>query len=238
MALIASQLITAASGSVGGITFSHNTGGMYVRGRATPTNPATARQTAVRTALGAANQSWDLDLTDTQQNDWNTYGKNTPVTNALGATVHRSGHAMYTRQYVPCVQTGFSPSFDAPIVFNTGSPVVSVTQFGIHTVTGVDHIAVTGSIATAETVDAQVILYLGRPQNKGRRFYKSPYQLAAFTPITAGDTGFSFSDLITALSSDYPFEAGMFVPFRLTVLYADGRYSQDFADLRIVATIP
>ncbi|KKM06452.1 hypothetical protein LCGC14_1743870, partial [marine sediment metagenome] len=46
--LFKSGLITQGSGSIGGLTASHNRGGMYFRARTIPTNPATSFQTVVR----------------------------------------------------------------------------------------------------------------------------------------------------------------------------------------------
>jgi len=39
-----SPILSQASGSIAGITFSHNRGGMYVRARAVPTNPGSPQQ--------------------------------------------------------------------------------------------------------------------------------------------------------------------------------------------------
>ena len=39
-----SQVYTQASGSVGGLTYSHNRSGMYTRARSTPTDPASTLQ--------------------------------------------------------------------------------------------------------------------------------------------------------------------------------------------------
>lgn len=240
MALFDSQIISAASGSVGGLTFSRNAGGAYVRARAVPTNPATDRQTAVRTALGSANQSWDLDLTDDQQNAWNVYGKNTPVVNSLGKTVHRSGHAWYVAQYVLAVQLGADIVFDAPTSYNTGSPPVAISGFGIQHTAGPpahNNLVADVSVVPDAPVEGTLALYIGRPQNHGRRFYKGPYQLATATDLPADSGAASFDVDVTTLFSSYPFAVGNFQPIRLRILYSDGRVSQDFASLQEVVAI-
>ena len=55
---ILSALATAVSGSIGGITGSHNRGGMYLRSRVIPVNPQTVDQLAARNRLATQSSGW------------------------------------------------------------------------------------------------------------------------------------------------------------------------------------
>lgn len=87
-------MIGAASGSIGGTTFSHNKGGAYVRTRAIPTNPSTAAQLARRAALATISIAW-RSLTNAQRDSWDNYARQNPTTDALGQSMSLSGHQQY-----------------------------------------------------------------------------------------------------------------------------------------------
>ena len=86
--LIKSQLITQASGSIGGLVGSHNAGGMYFRARTIPVNPGSAAQIAVRNIVAQLTAAWTADLTAAQRTAWQTYADNVPTTNRLGDSIN------------------------------------------------------------------------------------------------------------------------------------------------------
>lgn len=109
-------MIGAISGSIGGQTFSHNKGGPYVRTRAIPTNPNTARQQAVRTILGTLAAGWTNTLTDAQRATWDTYAENNTILNALGQAIKVTGLAWYLRCGARLLDAGGTIPTDAPTV--------------------------------------------------------------------------------------------------------------------------
>lgn len=90
-------MIGAISGSIGGTTFSHNKGGPYIRTRAIPTNPNTARQQAVRTILASLAAAWSNVLTAAQRATWDAFAEANTITNALGQSVKITGLGWYLR---------------------------------------------------------------------------------------------------------------------------------------------
>jgi hypothetical protein len=75
--------VTQVGGSIGGATAARAKGGVdYLRARVAPTNPNTARQQVVRTALGLLSSAWRTTLTQTERNSWNALAEGTP-TNGL-----------------------------------------------------------------------------------------------------------------------------------------------------------
>jgi len=85
-----------SSGSQADQTFSHNRYGQYVRRRATPVNPATSFQTAVRTALAEQSARWS-QLAAGNRAAWEAWAGGHPIQDALGQTITLSGHAFFIR---------------------------------------------------------------------------------------------------------------------------------------------
>lgn len=166
-------IIAAASGSMGGLTFSRNRGGQYIRARAVPVDPATAQQIVVRNALTTLVTRWGDVLDDAQRALWDVYAFNVPVTNALGNEIFLTGLNMYTRTNVPVIQAGFAIVDAAPTIFNLGTftePIYSnPTSLLIST-------AFDNTDAWANEDDSQMLLYASRPQNPTINFFKGPYR--------------------------------------------------------------
>lgn len=95
----AGPAVGSISGSVGGMTFSHNQGGAYIRRRAIPTNPNTPAQTAIRSATNQNSQAWQ-GLTLNQRDSWNAFASSVSLAsyrNALGLAGQLSGQQAYVR---------------------------------------------------------------------------------------------------------------------------------------------
>lgn len=118
--------IAAASGSVGGTTFSRNRSGMYMRRRAIPTNPSTSYQDQIRALFAANSQAWS-GLTDAQRSAWTNYARQTPVLNALGNSFTRSGHQAYCALNTRLALIG-SATISTPPISNAPDALTSYTQ--------------------------------------------------------------------------------------------------------------
>jgi len=94
---IIQPLLGTMRGRVGGLVFSHNKGGDYVRRGTTPTNPNTDRQQQTRTWLGSFSSMWTSALTQDQRDAWDLYASTNPVKNSLGQDILISGLAWYVR---------------------------------------------------------------------------------------------------------------------------------------------
>lgn len=217
-----SQVYTEVSGSIGGITYAHNSGGMYARARATPTDPQTARQVAVRNAMAALTAQWNDLLTSGERAAWALYAANTLLTNAFGDPITVSGQNMYIRSNVARVQAGLDEVASGPTIFNKGNqappPLTGVSEatqlFTLGAFPG------TPPSWTAED-GAAMLVYTGRPVNSGRTFYKGPFRLAATLPGDSG-TPITFPQTV---SSQYAATAGQNIFARLVLTRADGRLS-------------
>lgn len=97
MALIVTGGISPnLSGKIGAAVFAHNAGGRYVRNAAAVTNPNTAEQQRVRSALATVANDWTT-IGAGDRDQWALFASQVPVTNRLGNQIFLSGIAMYTK---------------------------------------------------------------------------------------------------------------------------------------------
>lgn len=223
-----SALLTSGSGSLGGMTMSHNRGGYYLRARTIPTDPSTQRQIAVRTSLSTLVTSWMDTLTSTQREDWATYAANTPVTNVMGDPVFLTGQQQYIRSGTPRLQhneTLVNPTLvapaDAPVIFNTGDFNTAALVFTASPGAGNMDLEFDDSEGWCSVTGSTLLLYQSRPVSPSINYYKGPFALAsaivgdATTPPTSTHTW----------TSPFTLTAGQKVFLRARLSRADGRLS-------------
>lgn len=216
--LFKSALVTAASGKLGGLVASHNSGGQYLRALTIPTDPASPQQVAVRNAVVSLSNRWVNNLTVAQRSAWDVYGQNTTLINRLGDPIHVSGLAQYVRSNVPRRQeSNLTRVDDAPTIYDTG-------DFGAIAAVATEasqQLAVAFEEADdwVDEDDAGLMIYASRPQNPTINFFKGPYRFAgtilgdSTTPPTSPDT----------IAVPFPVVAGQRVFFYGRVARADGR---------------
>lgn len=94
MKYVPSALIGRLSRSAGSTTAAHNRFGAYLRNRVIPTNPASAKQTAVRNSLATFSGEYRA-LTDAQRAAWTALGLNMTRTDSLGQVYTLTGLQAY-----------------------------------------------------------------------------------------------------------------------------------------------
>lgn len=139
MAKFKSALLSAISGKIAGLKFSHNPSGAYVGPFRPPTNPNTVSQQLVRQTLSTNSGAW-RGLTVDQRNAFIENKGNFPAVDALGDTFIPSGQNIFVGLNqnlasigeptiadvpVPVDVPGFSPAFI--LVADTGSGTWTVT---------------------------------------------------------------------------------------------------------------
>lgn len=228
--IFTSPVYSAVSGSIAGITYAHNQGGLYSRARTVPTNPNTSRQQAVKSALTAMAGYWSATLTAQQRTDWGTYAANVPVTNALGQTINLSGQNMFMRANVIRQRAALAIIADAPTVFNLGETITAITSIVVAGGT----LTFTAPVGGAGTPAAGRKLFrLGPPQNAGRSYFKGPYQegfnIAVGSAVTTIATPVSLAGA-DWLSLFAP-AVGENIPVAFRILYDDGRLSAEHREI-------
>lgn len=83
------------SGSIGGVTSSHNRAGQYQRSRRAPVSPTrTPKQSVARARFGAASALWQT-MPAALQNAWTAFAAGYPVVDALGQSITLTGQQYF-----------------------------------------------------------------------------------------------------------------------------------------------
>lgn len=242
--LFKSQILTQASGSVGGLTFSHAPSGMYTRARAIPTDPATVLQISVRSAVSALVNRWNDVLTQAQRDAWDVYASGVPGLNALGSAFNQSGQNAYVQSNTPRLQaaaTVYSPLTNLPLLttaaaavdtapgtFDRGEGPVGLFLSAVDGIGATVDVAFDIAQAWLDEDDAVMLVWLSRPRSASRRFFKGPYRLVGavegdgITPPTSPAT-------FSMIAPSYIAAVGQTVRVSAAVLRADGRTSAQVA---------
>lgn len=216
-----SQIISRGSGSIGGLTASHNKGGNYFRARVTPVNPQSAEQVAVRTIMGTLMSVWVNTLTAAQRAAWKTYADNVQLVDQFGDPRNVTALNMYARCNVPRIQAGFARVDAAPTVFNLGD--YTPVSLAVSAAAGLS-ITFDNTDGWANEDDAGLIIYQSRTQNPSINFFKGPYRLVgsiagdAMTPPTSPDVTGTGSLPFSVVEDNKTFA-------RIQISRADGRLS-------------
>ncbi len=228
-----SSLIESGSGSIGGVTLSRNRGGMYLRGRAIPTNPNSTFQQAVRSAAAQCASLWRNVLTEAQRTGWDLYAENVELPNSLGDPRNVGGLGMYIRSNVPRIASGVAGLVrvdDAPIIFNLGD----VGPLTVISATGATDIVSMGFTDTDEWVDedaAALLVYTSRAKNPSINYFKGPYRFAG---AVEGDST-TAPTTPAAITGAFNIDVGNKTFVFARVSRADGRLSTPFRGFGIGA---
>jgi len=218
-----SQVYTQASGSVGGLCYSHNRGGMYTRSRAIPTNPGSPQQVAIRGFVATLTSLWNNVLTPTQRTAWDTYAEAVPLLNALGEPINVGGLAMYVRSNVPRLQAALDRVDDGPSVFNLGE-FTNPTWANVDATGGDGELGYDNSDEWADETGSAMLILVSRGQNPAVNYFKGPYRFAG---LVAGLTGTPPTSPET-ITLPFAVIAGQSVFAQVRVTRADGRLSLPF----------
>jgi len=102
------------SGRVGGLVYSHNRGGPYIRNGTIPTLVTSDEAINAKARMTAQSQRWD-NLTDTQRLSWKTWAASNPVVNRLGKQVIVGANAAFVGINTRCNLAGQALIDDPPI---------------------------------------------------------------------------------------------------------------------------
>lgn len=227
--IFTSQVLSAASGSVGGVTYSHNKGGMYTRTRAIPTNPNSTRQQKVRSAMAEASQLWGL-LSEAQRAAWNLYAANVPMTNKLGQSFHLSGqqHFIRTNAFrIAMLNDTEGGQFwqveDAPTEFNLGS-IGSITADTFSAATQNFNLNYDDTQGWTTVAGSFLVVFMGMPQNASIGFFKGPWRMVR---VLEGEDPAPTPPLVTTTTLGWEITPGQKVWIRAVLSQADGRLSNE-----------
>lgn len=220
-----SEIVTQASGSIGGVTYSHNRGGMYRRARAIPTNPNSVGQQDVRMYLGAAAAAWSNTLTAAQRLAWENYANLTPITDALGDPLVLTGQQMYIRSAVMRQRAGAELFHDGP----TTPGLAELTAVSVTDAAGSVDVNFTNTDGWAGSEDAVLAIQTSRNLPLATNYFKGPFRFLAAVP----------GDSVTPPTSPFTFNTNAFgeatatsrIAVRIVASDAESRLSPVFTGL-------
>lgn len=178
------------SGSVGGVTSSRNRYGQYRRSRATPVNPNSSAQGAVRARLAAAAAQW-RQLTANQRAGWTGLAQGINRTDSLGQSASLTGFSAFCSINQTLQNCGSAMVLDAPAMSTPdalSTLVVTLT-------------AAAFSLAYTPTplpVGAKLIVYCS-PQRSAGRAFESDFRLV----LVGGAAGASPLDIKAAYTAKF-----------------------------------
>jgi hypothetical protein len=152
------------SGSYQGITSSRNRNGQYVRTRATPVQPRTAAQLAVRAHQSTNAAAWRA-LTQTQRDGWQSLGLSMTRTDSLGQTQTLTGFQAYCSVNNLNLLVGNAAVSDPPAIV-TPTALLTMTPTSAHTVPAFSVAFTPTPLATGQ----KVIIRAGPQRSAGRNF--------------------------------------------------------------------
>lgn len=208
----ASQVYTQVSGSVGGLTYSHNKGGMYSRGRAIPTNPSTDVQITARADFSAASTRWNL-LDESERQLWRDYAATQVHIDKLGATILWSGQQEFIASNSLLNALG-QTLVDVPPLVLTKPPFELISCV-------CDDAQSIGLLTSTLPAAAGARIFLGvsRPVSPGKNYFKGPFcRTASGVDVSAGGTAFSSTCPFVVAEDQAIWLRGVYV-------LPDGRYS-------------
>ena len=207
------------SGKQGGMVWSHNAGGPYVRNRSIPTNPNTDRQTAVRNAVRSLAIAWDQSLTQVQRDAWDTYAANVSWTNRLGQSISLTGLNHFIRCNTPRVTSTIARIDAAPTEFFLATAELELAASASEATQDLTINGAAGADWVGEA-DAWQFFYMGLPQNASRKFFGGPWRLISAVP-GAGPPPFP-----ATIAAAWPFAEGQRIWVRSRIARGDGRLSE------------
>lgn len=216
-----SSVYTAVSGSVGGLTYSHNAGGMYSRSRATPTNPNTSAQQAARAAMSAASAQWAA-FTDANRELWNDYAAATSWTDTLGQSIQVTGFQAFCRWATLRHRASLSIG-SAPPAGTSGfgeAPVAIAIEITTP--------AATITISPATSDDGDVFLQLSAALSAGQSSTRQPLSLDSFGAVSAAATSATTTPIATLATGERRVA-------RAVIAYDDGRVSAAYEEVITIA---
>ncbi|KKK76272.1 hypothetical protein LCGC14_2865330 [marine sediment metagenome] len=119
--------VIGARGTIGGLIFSANKAGPYIRIWSKGSNPRTAAQSKQRGILTSFASNW-RNLTQVQRDDWDDYADDPAqeLTNSLGVDYFISGFNWYGRINTHLELAGEADRVDAPTLVRPVAPILGV----------------------------------------------------------------------------------------------------------------
>lgn len=194
-------------GKIGGIVYSRNTAGAYVRTKVTPINANTIWQQTVRSNMSAISKAWQ-GLTKALQTQWTNFATSHPVSNVFGNKVTIPGIAMFNRIN--------------GILLNINEPIMTAVPEDT-LVTDISIVSVVLTAATREfnldflpdptPADHHIAIEVTKPISAGQNYYANLLRFAAYSTAAVASP---FKPILDA--ARFPLIAGQVIGYRVYMI--------------------
>lgn len=175
--IIPGSMAQEARGKVGGIVFSRNKGGQYVKGFAAPTNPNTSLQSAVRSTFASLTNTWWDVLTEPERTSWEDLAAANPIQNRLGQSITLSGLNMYIRFNQLRLLADLPREDNAPISFLESGADPAFEISAMDQATGNIAFNFNDALPWASVTGEGMIVFQGKGVSPGRSRFHGPWRI-------------------------------------------------------------
>lgn len=158
-------MMVDASGKLGGQVYSKNRGGAYIRTKATPLNPQTTAQMAIRGVFASISSSWS-GLTEAQRQSFNNLVSSYARTDIFGDLRNPSGKNLFQRLNQNLVISGQAKIIVC--VQPSEVPFANLTSVSLDSVNDTIEIATAGV-----TTGSKIVVWATPPLSAGTSFVKN-----------------------------------------------------------------
>lgn len=207
-------MMVDASGKLGGQVFSKNRGGAYIRTKATPLNPQTTAQMAIRGIFASISSAWS-GLQETSRQSFNNLVSSYARTDIFGDLRNPSGKNLFQRlnqnlvisgqaQITECSQPSEVPFANlSDVTLNDAFPEISLTY-------------------TGNTTGSKVVIWATPPLSAGTSFVKNKLRQIAVINGANGET----RDIVVEYMAKFgAFQDNSNIYFGVRVINANGQAS-------------
>lgn len=221
--------VGAISGSIGGVVYSHNRFGQYMRLRSIPVNPQSDRQNKVRASVASLASAWSNVLTQAQRDAWELYAANITRTNAVGGAIFLTGFNHYIRSNTPLVQSDYPEVDDGPTTLTLpgADPLLACV---VDEATQMIAVTFDEDLAWNQTDGGHMFIQMSQPKSAGTTFVGGPFRLAG---VLDGATALPLTSP-QDIATPFIVSEGQVVVCRARIIDPDGRLSDPFQDQTIV----
>ena len=199
-------IVTQISGKLGGHVFARNRGGAYMRTNATPNNPQTAFQSAVRAIMAAISSAWS-SLTNAQRNSWNDAVENFSRTDQFGDIRNLSGKALFQSLNQNLQNVGLA-------ILNSAPEATSVPNSEFTLAAGSEATGVLDLTFGGDTSGSKCLIFATPALTQGTSFVKNRLRVIEFIDGAAPavqDVGPAYTARFTAVLEDQNIHVGVII---------------------------
>jgi len=192
------QFVAEARNKLGGLVFSRNTYGAYVRTKISPINPSSTPQSLVRARLAQVSQAW-RGLTDAQRSAWIQAAPNFSRINVFGDSVPLTGFNLHEKINLNLLNIGESLITVPPSDTN----VAGLTQFEL-SLTYVEGGLTEMNLKTEHTGGAadHALVLFGTPGQSPGKSFVGP-ELRQFHKISPLSNAETTTDVLTQYNARF-----------------------------------